>query len=243
MQASIAQLRQISVLRDLEEAELEQLQAATALYAYQTGEVVMHAGDPLPSRLYVVFSGVLQITRVAQTGKETVFRVLPAGEIFAAPALVGDGIAPATVMATGPAEVLTIERDALLQAISRRPEVALRILEIYNQRLQQLHNMVHDLVSERALVRLIHLIRYYAMQFGTTPSNQAEQLNVKLSYYQLARSVGITYEECVRLFKLLQPVVSYKRGGLIQVTNWQALAAMATRAESAKSQSEQSWTR
>ncbi|WP_410503819.1 cyclic nucleotide-binding domain-containing protein [Leptolyngbya sp. 7M] len=49
----------------------------------------MQAGDPLPPRLYVVLSGVLQITRVSQTGKETVFRVLPAGEIFAAPALVG----------------------------------------------------------------------------------------------------------------------------------------------------------
>lgn len=233
MQASIAQLQQISVLRDLGNTDLEQLRVATALSFYQPGEVVMQAGDPLPPRLYVVLSGVLQITRVSQTGKETVFRVLPAGEIFAAPALVGDGIAPATVIATGAAEVLTIERDALLQAISRRPEVALRILEIYNQRLQQLHNTVHDLVSERALVRLIRLIRYYAMQFGTTRLNQVEQLNVKLSYYQLARSVGITYEECVRLFKLLQPVVTYKRGGLIQISSWQELAAIATRAESA----------
>ncbi|NJM68291.1 MAG: winged helix-turn-helix domain-containing protein, partial [Acaryochloris sp. RU_4_1] len=36
-------------------------------------------------------------------------------------------------------------------------------------------------------------------------------------YYQIARSIGITYEECVRLFKQLQEVVSYRRGGKITI--------------------------
>lgn len=239
MLVSIAQLAQVPVLCDLNEAELLQLQAAATLQVYQAGETVMQEGDQLPRQLYVVLTGVLQITRLSPQGRETVFRVLPAGEIFAAPALIGNGIAPATVVATVAAEVLMIDRDALLQAISHKPEIALRILAIYNQRLQQLHNTVHDLISERAIVRLIRLIQYYADQFGTTPVNQAEQnqtkqdqieqLNVKLSYYQLARSIGITYEECVRLFKLLHPAAAYKRGGIIQIANWQALTAIIDR--------------
>lgn len=239
MPVSIAQLAQVPVLRDLNEVELQQLQAAATLQVYQAGETVMQEGDQLPRQLYVVLTGVLQITRLSPQGRETVFRVLPAGEIFAAPALIGNGIAPATVVATVAAEVLMIDRDALLQAISHKPEIALRILAIYNQRLQQLHNTVHDLISERAIVRLIRLIQYYADQFGTTPVNQAEQnqtkqdqieqLNVKLSYYQLARSIGITYEECVRLFKLLHPAAAYKRGGIIQIANWQALTAIIDR--------------
>lgn len=239
MPVSIAQLAQVPVLCDLNEAELQQLQVAATLQTYQAGETVMQEGDQLPRQLYVVLTGVLQITRLSPQGRETVFRVLPAGEIFAAPALIGNGIAPATVVATVAAEVLMIDRDALLQAISHKPEIALRILAIYNQRLQQLHNTVHDLISERAIVRLIRLIQYYADQFGTTPVNQAEQnqtkqdqieqLNVKLSYYQLARSIGITYEECVRLFKLLHPAAAYKRGGIIQIANWQALTAIIDR--------------
>jgi len=34
-----------------------------------------------------------RIVKTATTGKETILRTLPAGEIFAAPALLGDGIA------------------------------------------------------------------------------------------------------------------------------------------------------
>lgn len=244
MPVSIAQLAQVPVLYDLNEAELQQLQSFATIRTYQARETVMREGDQLPHQLYVVLTGILQITRLSPQGRETVFRVLPAGEIFAAPALIGNGIAPATVVATVTAEVLTIDRDALLQAISRKPEIVLRILAVYNQRLQQLHNTVHDLISERAIVRLVRLIQYYADRFGTTTVNQVaqeqtkqeqikqeqtEQLNVKLSYYQLARSVGITYEECVRLFKLLHPAAAYKRGGVIQIANWQSLAALVDR--------------
>ncbi|WP_333298872.1 cyclic nucleotide-binding domain-containing protein [Microcoleus sp. M2_C6] len=62
------------------------------------------------------------------------------GDIFAAPALLGNGIAPATVTAETDVEVLTTEREVLLAAIRENPEIALRILAVFNQRLQQLHS-------------------------------------------------------------------------------------------------------
>jgi hypothetical protein len=46
-----------------------------------------------------------------------------------------------------------------------------------------------------------------------------ERLRSRLTYYQIARSIGITYEECVRLFKQLKPTVTYRRGGLITVSD------------------------
>ncbi len=54
-------------------------------------------GDALRLCLYATIEGRIQVSRVAPTGKETIPRVLSAGEIFAAPALLGNGIAPATV--------------------------------------------------------------------------------------------------------------------------------------------------
>ncbi|WP_392535323.1 hypothetical protein [Nostoc sp. C117] len=43
------------------------------------------------------------------------------------------------------------------------------------------------------------------------------QLRSRLPYYQIARSSGITYKECVRLFKQIQAVVTYHRSGKILV--------------------------
>jgi CRP/FNR family transcriptional regulator, cyclic AMP receptor protein len=93
-------------------------------------------------------------------------------------------------------------------------------LEVYNQRLQQMHQTIHDLVSERAIVRLAHLLQ-------TQVNSDGAQLNVKLSHHQIARSIGITYEECVRLFSQLKTVVSYQRGGIIRIVDREMLDKIA----------------
>lgn len=228
MQATTEELSQILVFSALELPELERLQLHTAIKDYQQGEIVMQEGDRLPTKLYTLLSGSLRITKTAATGKETILRTLLAGEIFAAPALFGNGIAPATVTAESNSRILTVERDALLEAIRQTPEIALRMLDVFNQRLQLLHDTVHGLVSERAIVRLAQFIVYFASRYGTEPTSAGKRLNVQLSYYQIARSIGITYEECVRLFKSIKSVVEYSRGGKITVLDEEALDAIAS---------------
>ncbi len=225
---SIAQLQQISIFQDLATAELASLVPYSYIREYLADEIVMQEGDRLPQQLHGLIRGRLEIKKTAPNGKETVVRLIPAGELFAAPAIFGNGIAPATVICQIESQVLTIDRQALLQAISHAPEISLRILEVFNQRLQQLHNTVHGLISEQAMVRLVRLIQYYRDRDGTHPVAQGDCLNIKLPYYQIARSIGITYEECVRLFKKLKEIVTYQRGGKIIVRDWKQLEAIAT---------------
>lgn len=225
--ASTAQLTEVSVLRDLQASDIIALQPYTVLHRYQKGEVVMFEGDRLSPQLYALLQGGLRLTRIGTSGKETLLRTLLPHEIFAAPALVGDAIAPATVTAMMESQVLTIDREALLQQIRNTPEVAFRILEVYNQRIQRMHQTIHDLVSEQAVVRLAHLLQQHATQFGTVRGLQGEQLNLKFSHHQIARTIGITYEECVRLFSQLKAVVSYQRGEKITVLDWEMLNAIA----------------
>ncbi|MBD2410719.1 cyclic nucleotide-binding protein [Nostoc calcicola FACHB-389] len=228
MQASLEQLSQITVFVGLETADTLTLQPYTQVQRYRKGEIILHEGDRLPVKLYAVVSGLIQVSKTATTGKETIFRVLAAGEIFAAPALLGNGISPATVTAESDCEILTVERDALLKAIGQNPEIALRMLMVFNSRIQQLHETVHGLVSERAIVRLARLIQYFAGESGTDFTAQGECLKVKLPYYRMARSSGITYEECVRLIKRLKSVIAYNRGGKITILDAQKLDAIAS---------------
>ena len=224
--SSIAQLQQVSIFRDLARTELESLIPHSYVREYRASEIVMGEGDRLDRQLYALITGRLEIKKTADNGKETLVRLIPPGELFAAPAIFGNGIAPATVICQVKSQVLTIDRDALLTAISHSPEISLRILEVFNQRLQQLHNTVHGLISERAIVRLVRLLQYYRDRDGTRSIAEGDCLNIKLPYYQIARSIGITYEECVRLFKKLKGIVDYKRGGTILVRDWQELEAI-----------------
>ena len=226
---NIAQLQAISLFANLPTLMLKQLLPHCQLKQYLAKEVVFCEGDNLPACLHVLVSGRLHIAKIAPSGKETILRILPAGEVFAAPALFGDGKAPATATVIEPANVLTVERQALLEGFSQSPELALHLLAVFNQRLQQLHNRTHGLVSERAIVRLVSYLEYVISNIGYTPVTDGEQINSNLTYYQIARSIGITYEECVRLFKQLRPVVTYRRGGIITISDRQQLNALKDR--------------
>ncbi len=62
---------------------------------------------------------------------------------------------------------------------------------------------------------MTRFIQSAATEQGTQVTQQGVCLLANLPYYQIARSIGITYEECVRLFKQLHDVISYQRGKII----------------------------
>jgi CRP-like cAMP-binding protein len=188
----VAQLQKIALFADLHVSLLEQFAQHSRLTSYQTNHIVFQEGDELPTSLHVLVSGRLRIAKMAPSGKETIFRILPEGEVFAAPSLFSKGKAPATVTAIEPVTVLTLDRQPLLEGFSRNPELALHLLGVFNQRLQQLHNRVHGLVSERAIVRLVHYLEAMADYAGTDQDTEGEQLRSRLTYYQIARTIGIT---------------------------------------------------
>ena len=124
--SSIEEIGRISVFLDLESAQLEYLVPHSYIRDYQRDEIVTHEGDRLIPQLHALSTGMLEIKKTAANGKETLMRLIPPGEIFAAPAIFGDGISPATVVAQVDSQVLTVEREALLEVIRHSPEVALR---------------------------------------------------------------------------------------------------------------------
>lgn len=238
--ATVEQLATTAIFAQLQPEQLASLQPHTVIQAYQMGEIITSEGDRLPPRLYALVSGLLRVSKLATTGKETILRTLTSGDIFAAPALFGNGIAPATVIAESDAQILMVDREALLTVIQANPEIALKMMAVFNQRLQQLHETVHGLVSERAIVRLARFIVFAAAEPGTKLGKQGGCLHLPLAYYEIARSIGITYEECVRLFKQLHTVVSYSRGGKITILDWNRLEAIAQGVEPDRQRSERS---
>jgi CRP/FNR family cyclic AMP-dependent transcriptional regulator len=227
MRVEIEQLQQISLFSELDLDRLAQLQTHALVKEYFRGEIILHEGDPLPAKLFAVLDGKIEIKKTASTGKETILRTLPAGELFAAPALFGNKIAPATVVVEQDCQILTIERAALLELIQNTPEIALQIIAVLTDRLQHLHQIVHGLASERAIVRLAQFIEAAAIAEGCDVTEKGLRLRSLLPYYQIARSIGITYEECVRLFKQIGEIVTYHRGGKILVLDRGKLNAIA----------------
>jgi len=87
---SQAQLRQIGIWADLGEAQLAALQSCARVRAYARHEFIMQEGDRLPRQLYTLLDGWLRVSKTSATGKETILRAIPPGELFAAPAMFGE---------------------------------------------------------------------------------------------------------------------------------------------------------
>jgi CRP-like cAMP-binding protein len=111
--------------------------------------------------------------------------------------------------------------------IQKAPDLALQIIAVLTERLQHLHQVVHGLASERAIVRLAQFIQQAAIAERSSLTAQGILLHSSFPHYQIARSIGITYEECVRLFKQIQAIVRYSRGGKILILDQAKLEAIA----------------
>jgi len=146
--------------------------------------------------------------------------------LIAPPVLVENFSASANIVAEQDCQILTLERAALLKMIQDTPEFALQIIAVLTQTIQNLHQIVHELASERAILRLAHLIQRTAIAEGTDVTEQGIWLRSRIAYFQIASSIGITYEECSRLFKQIQSIVHYSRGGRILVLDWAKLEAI-----------------
>jgi CRP/FNR family transcriptional regulator, cyclic AMP receptor protein len=231
MKATPEQLAKIAIFSKLDARSLLTLSQFSQIEIYKRGETLIQEGDCFPPKLHSVLSGEIIAKKVSVSGKETILRRLPAGEIFAAPAIFGDGIAIATVVALQNCQILTVEKAALLQAIQSDPEIALQILNCFNQRLQEMHRTIHGLISERAIVRLARVLQYTAQKYGTEQSGGEACINYQLPYQQLSRMIGISYEECVRFMnKNFQSIIRYDRGGTIHILDPIALEKIASEA-------------
>jgi CRP/FNR family transcriptional regulator, cyclic AMP receptor protein len=228
MIATIDHLRKVLVFEPLTLAELERLQSAAQVQSYLRDEIVFHEGDLLPAKLHAVLNGKLQVKKMSANGRETLLRVLLSGEIFAAPALFGDGVAPATIVAETNCDILRVEKLALLTVFQQNPEVAMHMLVTLTQRLNHLHQTIHGLVSERAIVRLAQFILSTAAQYGTETTPMGNSLTMSLSHNHIARTIGISYEECVRLMRSLNTTLDYRRGGHITILNAEMLDTIAS---------------
>lgn len=208
----------------LDDPHVQELARISTLRSYDRGECVFREGEPLAPYFMVLVAGTLQIVKLSACGKETVIRLIPTGEPFAWAALLSSGTAPASARAMRSVTVMLIPREGLMAMLTEDPRLALRLVALYGERLHDLHEQLHAVVSERARTRIARLILRFMAREGLA-------LATPLPHQVLARMAGITYEECVRIIgewtHASAPLLSYGRGGRIVVRDVAGLRSLA----------------
>ena len=138
----VAPLRRIPLFAGLDDAELARLAAVAETVELGAGDVLIREGDA-GDALFVVLAGELSVTK--RSGKLDVpLAVVGPGEVQGELAVLEGRPRTATVRAVGPATLLRLRRDALLDVLGRQPELALSLLRTTAGRLRSTESLLRE---------------------------------------------------------------------------------------------------
>ena len=193
-------LKQSTIFSGLDLPELVNLVGLTTEKEFPAGTAIFHEED-VPEWFYVVVSGRVKVTRNSSLGKELIVAFFGPGEMFGEVAVFANKPYPATAVAVEPAKVIGIRRNDLLAFLSRKPQVALQIINVLGERLRDAQGRIRDLVGERVEQRLARTLIMLSAKIGS---------ELPFTRQDIADVSGTTVETTIRFMSRL------KEGGIIR---------------------------
>jgi CRP-like cAMP-binding protein len=169
---------------------------------YMPGEAIYFASDPA-SHLYVVADGRVKLLRHTWSGKDVLLDILTPGEFFGSLSAIGDEEYPDTALAHTATCALRVDSEGFRQILEEYPSVAVRVLDITSQRLQEAYEMIRQLSAYPVEMRIAHTLLKLAEKLGQE-REVGLLIQTQLSRDDLAEMAGTTTETASRIMSQFQ---------------------------------------
>lgn len=198
-------LRAIPFFAELDDRAIIDVERRMQMCHYRPGEYITYEGEQ-PSGLFIVLRGRVRLSCTAADGREQVLGMIVSGEHFNAVPLFDERPNPTTARAMSTVCCLLLPRDALMEAISRHPDLALALLRDMAGQLRELVVLVEDFAFRSVRERLArHLLQ------------ESEEGAAELTHQELAHRTGTVREIASRALRQLaqEGLVRLERGRVI----------------------------
>jgi CRP-like cAMP-binding protein len=186
-------LKQSLIFSGLEDDEIAELAHLCIEKHLAAGEFAFWEDDP-PEWFYLLAEGKIKVVKHSSTGKDFIIAFFEPGEIFGEVAVFENRAYPASAQAVVDSIALGIRREDFLKFLSRRPEVALRIINVLGERLRMASSRLRDLAGERVEQRLARTLLMLSSKLG--PS-------LPITRQDMADMAGTTTETAIRFLSSL----------------------------------------
>ncbi len=166
-------------------------------HGYAAGEAIYHAGDKA-ARLYVVASGKVKVTRPTLAGQSVLLEIHAPGEFFGSLSELGDAEYTDTAQAQTPCCILGIGARDFQSILQQYPVVALEVLRIVAERLQDAQETIRQLSANSVESRVAATLVKLAEKLGTE-TKAGTLIQTPLSRQDLAEMTGTTTETVSRV--------------------------------------------
>jgi CRP-like cAMP-binding protein len=198
---------------------LQQLRSHARLKTIERGTTVFSKGDPGTS-LFAILEGQVKVVSFSAQGKNAVFNVLSAGDIFGEIALLDGGERTADVIAITDCKLLVIERRDFLPLVHSRPEIAQKLIEVLCERLRNTSRQVEE-------VMFLDLSAKLARALLRLKENSGER-KIALTQTEIAQIVGASRESTNKQLRDWENLkwIHLERGEIVLIDT-ESLAAVA----------------
>lgn len=218
----LAFLRDHPIFGVLDSDLLERLRAHALQKTFPHGTTIFSKGDT-GSSLFVILEGEVKVVSFSPLGKNAVFNVLHAGDIFGEIAFLDGGERTADVTAVTDCKLMVIERRDFLPLVHSRPDIAQKLIEVLCARLRNTSRQVEEVMFLDLAARLAKaVIRLLP------PHDKSGHNKLALTQNEIAQIIGASRESTNKQLREWEEKkwVRLERGGLV-VLSHDALLAVA----------------
>ncbi len=196
------QLQHVDIFRDLNEAQLREVERSMRETRVGAGRAV-YQPDEIPEALFLLKTGSVQISRISPDGKRFVIANIEPGALFGEMALLGQSASETFAEALEDSTLGVLRRQDVERIIVRFPLVGVRIMQTLAERLSEAETQLEDLALKSLTARLAALI----LRLTSAANAQLSGL----THNDLAERVGTSRETATQALNEL------KAAGLIRI--------------------------
>ncbi len=202
-------IKSIPFLGQLQPGEAEYVAEKIQVRRCRRGEILFLEEEP-GEALFVLFDGLVRLTKLNEEGKEQVLHYVHPGGVFAEVVLFDGGPYPATAEAVEESLVGALANRDMEELVLSNSALALSMLQIMSRRLRAAQMAIRDLGLHDADERLTRLLLKLAGRYGEeTPEGM--KIETWITRQEMAAIIGTTRETVARALSRFQKM------GLLQL--------------------------
>ncbi|MCD4718352.1 MAG: Crp/Fnr family transcriptional regulator [Desulfobacula sp.] len=214
------------IFKDLTSQQFADLLKKGRNITLQPKSILFHQGD-VAINFILVNQGRLKLTKLNEQGKEIILRYIGAGELTAAVAVLKNWNYPATAESVEETDVTVWDKPAMIQIMHQYPDIAINLLNIILERIDDLQNRYLEVCTEHVDQRIARSLLRIMRQAGSK-TRSGIQIDIPLSRQNIADYSGTTLYTVSRTLSAWEKKDWIKSGReQIVITNPHALVQFA----------------
>ncbi|MBI2891244.1 MAG: Crp/Fnr family transcriptional regulator [Nitrospirae bacterium] len=177
---------------------------------YTKGRIIVHQ-DERGTVFFIMEKGLAKVTMAGRDGREITLSYVKPGEFFGEMSLLDGKPRSATVVAVEDSIVLVLTREDFLNQIRLNPEIGIRMLEVFSERIRYADEKIGLLTLTDVQSKLVHYFIHLAGRMGV-PTVNGTLIENRPTHDVMAAELGTTRETITRI------IGDLRRNGYIKIT-------------------------